>query len=71
MQKKLVALRARLVEEQQKLITQAATNGMLPTDSAIRKISDIENAIMAVEHMIEDIGSTKPASSKSSAQARG
>jgi len=71
MQKKLVALRARLVEEQQKLITQAATTGMLPTDSAIRKISDIENAIMAVEHMIEDLGSTKPATSKSSAQARG
>lgn len=59
MQKKLVALRGRLVEEQQKLISQAASSGVLPTDSAIRKISDIENAIMAVEHMIEELGSAK------------
>lgn len=69
MQKKLVALRGRLVEEQQKLITQAASSGVLPTDSAIRKISDIENAIMAVEHMIEDLGSAKPA--KAAAAAKG
>ena len=62
MQKKLVSLRGRLVEEQQKLITQAAGSGVLPTDSAIRKISDIENAIMAVEHMIEELGTSKPAS---------
>ncbi len=61
MQKKLVVLRGRLVEEQQKLITQAAGSGVLPTDSAIRKISDIENAIMAVEHMIEELGPSKPA----------
>ncbi|HWJ74649.1 hypothetical protein LB518_09540 [Mesorhizobium sp. BR1-1-16] len=59
MQKKLVALRGRLVEEQQKLIMQAASSGVLPTDSAVRKISDIENAIMAVEHMIEELGTTK------------
>ncbi|SHF10676.1 hypothetical protein SAMN02745157_1659 [Kaistia soli DSM 19436] len=59
MQKKLVALRGRLVEEQQKLISQAALSGVLPTDSAIRKISDIENSIMAVEHMIEELGSSK------------
>ena len=55
MQKKLSVLRERLVEEQQKLITQAANSGVLPTDGAIRKISDIENAIMAVEHMIEEL----------------
>ena len=60
MQKKLVGLRGRLVEEQQKLIMQAAGSGVLPTDSAIRKISDIENAIMAVEHMIEELGTGKP-----------
>jgi hypothetical protein len=57
MQKQLVALRGRLVEAQQKLISQAALSGGLPTDGAIRKISDLENAIMAVEHMIEDLGS--------------
>lgn len=60
MLKQLTALRGRLVEEQQKLISQAATSGMLPTDSAIRKISDIENAIMAVEHMIEDLTPARP-----------
>ncbi len=69
MQKKLVGLRGRLVEEQQKLIMQAAGSGVLPTDSAIRKISDIENAIMAVEHMIEELGSSKPASKSSATKA--
>ncbi len=69
MQKKLVGLRGRLVEEQQKLIMQAAGSGVLPTDSAIRKISDIENAIMAVEHMIEELGSSKPTSKAGAAKA--
>lgn len=55
MQKKLTVLRARLVEQQQKLISQAALADGLPTDGAIRKISDLENVIMAVEHMIEDL----------------
>jgi len=59
MNKKLVALRARLVEAQQKLITQAVDAGGLPTDGALRKISDLENAIMAVEHMMEETGHTK------------
>lgn len=61
MHKQLVALRGRLVEAQQKLINQAAMSGVLPTDSAIKKISELENAIMAVEHMIEDLGAAKPA----------
>ncbi len=68
MQKKLVVLRGRLVEEQQKLIMQAAGSGVLPTDSAIRKISDIENAIMAVEHMIEELGPSKPAPKSSASK---
>lgn len=55
MNKKLSVLRARLVEQQQKLISQAALADGLPTDSALRKISDLENAILAVEHMIEDL----------------
>lgn len=55
MQKKLTALRGRLVEQQQKLISQAAQADGLPTEGAIRKISDLENAIMAVEHMIEEL----------------
>lgn len=55
MDKKLASLRGRLVEAQQKLISQAATSGTLPTDSAIRKISELENAIMAVEHMMEEV----------------
>lgn len=69
MHKQLVALRGRLVEAQQKLINQAAQSGVLPTDSAIKKISELENAIMAVEHMIEDLGSAKPASSRSTAKS--
>jgi hypothetical protein len=56
MNKKLTVLRSRLVEQQQKLISQAALADGLPTDSAIRKISDLENVIMAVEHMIEELG---------------
>jgi len=59
MNKKLATLRARLVEAQQKLISQAVEAGGLPTDGALRKISDLENAIMAVEHMMEDVGHTK------------
>lgn len=59
MERKLPALRNRLVEQQQKLITQAADAGLIPTESALRKISDLENAIMAVEHMIEDLGLSK------------
>jgi len=56
MHKKLTVLRGRLVEQQQKLISQAAMADGLPTESAIRKISDLENTIVAVEHMIEDLG---------------
>ena len=58
MKKKLTVLRSRLVEQQQKLISQAALADGLPTEGAIRKISDLENAILAVEHMIEEIGSS-------------
>ncbi|MCX5495309.1 hypothetical protein OSH11_11370 [Kaistia dalseonensis] len=54
MNKKLAALRVRLIEAQRKLVDQAAQSGTLPTDSALRKISDLENAIMAVEHMMEE-----------------
>jgi len=61
MNKKLTALRGRLVEQQQKLISQAAQSGGLPTDGAIRKISDLENAIMAVEHMIEELSQPETA----------
>jgi hypothetical protein len=59
MKSKLAGLRGRLVEAQQKLISQAALSGSLPTDSAIRKISELENAIMAVEHMMEDASAKK------------
>lgn len=59
MDKKLASLRVRLVEQQQKLLGQAADANSLPTDAALRKISDLENAIMAVEHMIEDLGPSK------------
>jgi hypothetical protein len=51
---KLTALRARLVEAQHKLLAQAAEGGMLPSDSALRRISDLEGAIAATEVMIQE-----------------
>jgi len=51
---KLIALRERLVEAQHKLLAQAAEGGMLPSDSALRRISDLEGAIAATEVMIQE-----------------
>ncbi|MBB5751932.1 hypothetical protein [Prosthecomicrobium pneumaticum] len=51
---KLVALRGRLVEAQEKLLMQAADAGALPSDKQLAKIADLEAAIAAVEHMLDD-----------------
>jgi len=51
---KLIALRERLVEAQHKLLAQAAEGGILPSDSALRRISDLEGAIAATEVMIQE-----------------
>ncbi|MGH6755336.1 MAG: hypothetical protein ACREDP_24540 [Bradyrhizobium sp.] len=54
MNDKLIALRERLVDAQHKLLAQAAEGGMLPSDSALRRISDLEGAIAATEVMIQE-----------------
>jgi len=52
----LTALRSRLIEAQEKILIQAADAGALPSDKQLAKIADLEAAIAAVEHMIEDKG---------------
>jgi hypothetical protein len=54
MTEKLLALRERLVTAQRKLLMDAAETNLLPADSALRKISDLENAIAAVEVLISE-----------------
>ena len=53
-ERKLVALRKRLVEAQRGLILHAAETDTLPTSSALRQIADLESAIVATETMIEE-----------------
>ncbi|MDQ0468685.1 hypothetical protein [Labrys wisconsinensis] len=42
------------MEAQHKLLAQAAEGGILPSDSALRRISDLEGAIAATEVMIQE-----------------
>jgi len=56
MNDKLNALRNRLVDAQHKLLLQAAESDQLPSDNTLRKISDLENVIAAVEVLIEEKG---------------
>ena len=51
---KLRTLLGRLQTRQRDLITQAAEADTLPPDTALRKIADLENAIGAIELLIED-----------------
>lgn len=53
-ERKLIALRKRLVEAQRGLIMQAANADALPSANALRQIADIESAIVATETMIEE-----------------
>lgn len=59
MNEKLQALRDRLVDAQHKLLLQAAEAAQIPSDNALRKISDLENAIAAIEVMIEERRSSR------------
>jgi hypothetical protein len=52
--KKLEALRARLLDAQRKLILEAAELTSLPPDSTLRKVATLEGVIAATELMIED-----------------
>jgi len=51
---KLEALRSRLLAAQRSLIRAAADAGTIPSDNTLRKISDMEVTIGAVETMIEE-----------------
>ncbi|MCW6507664.1 hypothetical protein [Lichenifustis flavocetrariae] len=53
-ERKLIALRKRLVEAQRGLILQAAETETVPAAGALRQISDLESAIVAIETMIEE-----------------
>ena len=59
MNEKLLALRNRLVDAQHKMLIQAAEADQLPSDNALRKISDLENVIAAVEVLIEEKGAKR------------
>jgi len=50
----LLELSRRLKEAQRELIMKAAASGTLPPDGVIRKISELENAILAVDAAIEE-----------------
>lgn len=50
----LLELSKRLKQAQRDLIMKAADAGSLPPDGVIRKISDLENAILAVDAIIEE-----------------
>jgi hypothetical protein len=50
----LSALLGRLQATQRELIAEAASRAMLPSDGAIRRSSELENVIAAVEALIHD-----------------
>jgi hypothetical protein len=54
LERKLIALRKRLVEAQRGLLAQAANVEALPSVGALRQIADLESAIVATETMIEE-----------------
>lgn len=53
-ERKLAALRRRLVEAQRGLIMQAADIETMPPLNALRQIADLESAIVATETMMEE-----------------
>lgn len=54
MNENLVKLRSRLVEAQHRLLLQAAQTETLPSDSALRRIADLESAILATDALIDE-----------------
>lgn len=52
--KELSDLLDRLHKEQRKLIWAAARTAMMPSDGTLRKISDLENTIAAVEALLQE-----------------
>lgn len=56
----LTDLLGRLKGAQRELIATAARAGMMPSDGTVRKIADLESAILAVEAVIEEEGAEEP-----------
>ncbi len=54
MSDKLIALRERLADAQRKLLLEAAEANLLPSDNALRRIADLENALAAVDVLITE-----------------
>ncbi len=54
MTEELKALLERLKTAQRHLVLAAAKSGMLPSDGTLRKIADLEQAIVATEALIEE-----------------
>lgn len=54
MTEELQALLERLKAAQRNLVVGAAKAGMLPSDGTLRKIADLEQAIVATEALIDE-----------------
>lgn len=54
MKDKLEALLRRLKEEQRRLIATAAESGMLPSNSTLERVAQLELNIAAIEHTLDE-----------------
>lgn len=54
---KLTALYDRLVNEQKRLVDAAAEQQVVPTESMLRHIGDLESTLTAVSALIEEVQS--------------
>lgn len=54
MKDKLEALLQRLKEEQRRLIMAAAESGMLPSNSTMERVAQLEMNIAAIEHTLDE-----------------
>lgn len=55
MKEKLEALLRRLKDEQRRLIEAAAEAGMLPSNSTLERVAQIELNIAAIEHTLDEL----------------
>lgn len=56
MKDKLEALLARLKDEQRKLLIAAAETDMLPSNSTLQRVAQLELNIAAIENTLGDVG---------------
>ena len=55
MDEKLEALLQRLKEEQRRLILAAAELGLMPSNSTLERVAQLELNIAAIEHTMEEV----------------